>query len=183
MALRLKAKCKITAVPLSSRMALFRLGLTCVRVEISHSVPASHPAGRSPSRRRGGVPAAWPPSGQPELRGAVVGRLFHSINLMLERYLSFSLVVLSVNSPPGGPCGAVRRYGPAPARPVPQSAVMAAERERRFYRELPKVVSGSGRRLRARPREGQSPACTPGGGPGAGTGRRVLSHGLDEWSG
>ena len=52
----------------------------------------------------------------------------------------------------------------APPQPAlrHKGAVMAAERERRFYRELPKVVSSSGRRLRARPREGPEPCLSAG---------------------
>lgn len=48
-------------------------------------------------------------------------------------------------------------------------AVMAAERERRFYRELPKVVSSGA--AAAWPREGPELCLPSGGGPGAGTGR------------
>lgn len=144
MALRLKAKCKITAVPLSSRMALFRLGLTCVRVEISHSVPASHPAGRSPSRRRGGVPAAWPPlrsAGAP--RGGV--RTVVSLNKLdvgavLEFLLGCAFRELSARRAlrggaplwprPGPPCATKCRHGGGAGAALLSGAAQSGERLR-----------------------------------------------------
>lgn len=129
-----------------------------------------------------GCPSRQPAAGG---RGAAGRRAFHSNKLELRAVIEFRVCCAFCElAAPGGPCGARRGLSPAVrSRPAGRcaamappraalrliGAVMAAERERRFYRELPKVVSSGA--AAAWPREGPELCLPSGGGPGAGTGR------------